>query len=145
MEGLLRDFRYGVRRLMRSPAFSALVIITLALGIGANTAIFSVVNALLLRPLPYTNSTELVTIEHVYPTLDMKAPVSARGYNDYRTLTHSFASVAVQTGWGVNLTGLGEPERLTGTRVSADYFARARGRPLLHAERQRRRGTGGNR
>jgi predicted permease len=131
MEGLLQDFRYGVRRLMRSPAFSALVIVTLALGIGANTAIFSVVNALLLRPLPYEKSEQLVTIEHIYPSIDLKAPVSARGYNDYRTLTRSFSKVGVQTGWGVNLTGLGEPERLNGTRVSADYFATYGAQPAL--------------
>jgi hypothetical protein len=98
MEGLLQDLRYGARRLLRSPAFSALVIITLALGIGANTAIFSVVNALLLRPLPYENSTQLVTIEHLYPKLDLNAPVSARGFVAYRDQTHSFSNVAVQTG-----------------------------------------------
>ncbi|MEO5510077.1 MAG: ABC transporter permease [Longimicrobiales bacterium] len=139
MEGLLQDFRYGVRRLLRTPGFSALVIVTLALGIGANTAIFSVVNALLLRPLPYENSTQLVTIEHIYPSIDLKAPVSARGFNDYRTLTRGFSRVAVQTGWGVNLTGIGEPERLNGARVSADYFATysaqpARGRGFLPEE-----------
>lgn len=123
MEGLFHDFRYGVRRLLRSPGFSALVIITLALGIGANTAIFSVVNALLLRPLPYRNSQELVTIEHFYPGLNsMHAPVSAIGFTRYRDETHSFDNVAVQSNWGVNMTGIGEPERLNGARVSADYF-----------------------
>src|SRR3954465_1481598 len=120
MDRLLQDFRYGVRRLVRSPGFSALVGVTLALGIGANTAIFSVVNALLLRPLPYRNSTELVTVEHLYPGLNsMHAPVSARGFIRYRDDTHSFTNVAVQSGWGVNLTGIGEPERLNGVRVSA--------------------------
>jgi putative ABC transport system permease protein len=123
MEGFFQDFRYGVRRLLRSPGFSALVIVTLALGIGANTAIFSVVNALLLRPLPYRASQELVTIEHFYPGLNsMHAPVSARGFTRYRDDTHSFSQVAVQSGWGVNMTGIGEPERLNGSRVSADYF-----------------------
>jgi putative ABC transport system permease protein len=123
MDRLLQDFRYGVRRLVRSPGFSALVILTLSLGIGANTAIFSVVNALLLKPLAYKSSEQLVTIEHFYPSLNsMKAPVSARGFARYRDDTHSFSQVAVQTGWGVNLTGIGEPERLNGQRVSADYF-----------------------
>jgi putative ABC transport system permease protein len=123
MEGFFQDFRYGVRRLLRSPGFSALVIVTLALGIGANTAIFSVVNALLLRPLPYRASQELVTIEHFYPSLNsMHAPVSAPGFTRYRDDTHSFSQVAVQSGWGVNMTGIGEPERLNGSRVSADYF-----------------------
>jgi putative ABC transport system permease protein len=142
MDRLLQDFRYGLRRLVRSPGFSALVIITLALGIGANTAIFSVVNALLLRPLPYENSQELVTIEHLYPSLNsMHAPVSARGFTRYRDDTRSFSKVAVQSGWGVNLTGIGEPERLNGQRVSADFFAAygataARGRTFAADEDQ---------
>ena len=142
MEAILQDFRYGLRRLLRSPAFSALVIITLALGIGANSAIFSVVNALLLRPLPFQNPTELVTIEHLYPSLDnMHAPVSARGFQTYRDETHSFSRVAVQTGWGANLTGDGEPERIVGARVSVDFFATygvqpARGRGFLPEEDQ---------
>ena len=142
MDRLLQDFRYGVRRLVRSPGFSALVILTLALGIGANTAIFSVVNALLLRPLPYENSTELVTIEHLYPSLNsMHAPVSARGFARYRDETRSFSNIAVQTGWGVNLTGLGDPERLNGMRVSSDFFsvyraAPARGRVFTPQEDQ---------
>ncbi|HEX6693935.1 MAG TPA: ABC transporter permease [Longimicrobiales bacterium] len=132
MEAILQDFRYGARRLLRSPGFSALVIITLALGIGANTAIFSVVNALLLRPLPYTNPGQLVTIEHVYPSLDdLHAPVSAQGFKVYRDETKSFTGVAVQTGGGVNLTGIGEPERLVGSRVSAQYFSTYGAQPAM--------------
>jgi putative ABC transport system permease protein len=132
MEAILQDFRYGARRLLRSPGFSALVIITLALGIGANTAIFSVVNALLLRPLPYANPGELVTIEHVYPSLDdLHAPVSAQGFQIYRDETKSFSGVAVQTGGGVNLTGVGDPERLVGSRVSAQYFSTYAAQPAM--------------
>jgi putative ABC transport system permease protein len=132
MEAILQDFRYGLRRLLTSPGFSALVIITLALGIGANTAIFSVVNALLLRPLPYNQPNELVTIEHVYPSLDdMHAPVSARGFQTYRDETSSFSAVAVRTGTALNLTGLGEPERLIGTRASADYFRAYGAQPAI--------------
>ena len=136
MDTLLQDLRYALRRLRQSPGFSTIIVLTLALGIGANSAIFSVVNAILLRPLPYQEPDRLVTIEHFYPSLNnLEAPVSARGFRAYRDQTRSFESVAVETGWQVNLTGTGEPERLTGARVSGDLFrvfgvSAARGRWL---------------
>ena len=106
MDALLRDIGYSFRRLRKSPAFTAIVLVTLALGIGANTAIFSVVNTVLLRPLPYRDPGALVSIEHFYPSLNnMEAPVSARGFRDYRDKTRSFESVAVETHFGANLTG----------------------------------------
>ena len=108
MDALLRDLKYSIRRLSKSPAFTAIVVVTLALGIGANTAIFSVVNTVLLRALPYREPGQLVSIEHFYPSLNnMEAPVSARGFRDYRDKTKSFESVAVETGFGANLTGAG--------------------------------------
>ncbi|HET7374597.1 MAG TPA: ABC transporter permease, partial [Gemmatimonadaceae bacterium] len=123
MDALLRDLRYSVRRLSKSPAFTAIVVVTLALGIGANTAIFSVVNTVLLRALPYREPGQLVSIEHFYPSLNnMEAPVSARGFRDYRDKTKSFESVAVETQFGANLTGTGDPERVPGVRVSGDWF-----------------------
>ncbi len=132
MDTLRQDVRYSLRRLRAAPAFAATVIVTLALGIGANTAIFSVVNALLLRPLPYHAPERLVTIEHLYPSLDgLQAPVSAPGFADYRDETTSFARMAVSAGWGPNLTGTGEPERLTGARVSGHYFETLGVAPLL--------------
>jgi putative ABC transport system permease protein len=136
MDTLLRDIKYSIRRLQTSPGFTAITVMTLALGIGANTAIFSVVNTILLSPLPYREPERLVTIEHFYPSLnDMRAPVSARGFRDYRDKTQSFEAVAVETGWGVNLTGTGNPERIPGARVSGDWFralgiAPAKGRAL---------------
>src|SRR5471032_1594016 len=97
MDALLRDVRYSLRRLRMSPAFTAIVVVTLALGIGANTAIFSVVDTVLLRPLPYRTPGALVSIEHFYPSLNnMEAPVSAAGFRDYRDKTTSFESVAVE-------------------------------------------------
>ena len=123
MDALLRDIKYSVRRLAKAPAFTIIVLVTLALGIGANTAIFSVVNTVLLRALPYRSPGALVSIEHFYPSLNsMEAPISNRGFRDYRDKTTSFESVAVETQFGANLTGSGDPERVPGVRVSGDWF-----------------------
>jgi putative ABC transport system permease protein len=139
MQTLLQELRYGARRLRLSPAFTAIVVVTLALGIGANTAIFSVVNAVLLRPLPYREPDQLITIEHHYPSLPLDAPVSALGFSEYRDKTRSFDGMAVQTGWGANLTGFGDPERLQASRVTGQYFSTlgvpaARGRTIVPGE-----------
>ena len=122
MDTILFDLRYAARRLRHSPAFTLVVVLTLALGIGANSAIFSVINTVLLRQLPYNDPGKLVTIYHFYPAVKMEAPVSAPGFKDYRDRTHDFESVAVENNWNVNLTGIGEPERLQGTKVSALFF-----------------------
>lgn len=122
MDTVLFDLRYAARRLRHSPAFTLVVVLTLALGIGANSAIFSVINTVLLRQLPYKDPGRLVTIYHYYPALKMEAPVSAPGFRDYRDRTHDFDGVAVESQWNVNLTGIGEPERLAGVRVSALFF-----------------------
>ena len=123
MDAFLRDLKYSLRRLRMAPVFTIIVVVTLALGIGANTAIFSVVNTVLLRALPYRAPSQLVSIEHFYPSLNnMEAPVSARGFRDYRDQTKSFESVAVETPFGANLTATGDPERVPGARVSGDWF-----------------------
>ena len=121
----MRDIKYSLRRLLKSPGFTTVVILTLGLGIGANTAIFSVVNTVLLQPLPYREPDRLVTINHHYQSEalnNLDAPVSAIGFRDYRDKTKSFEAVAVETGWSANLTGTGDPERVPATRVSGDYF-----------------------
>ena len=124
METLFQDLRYGIRAMLKSPGFTAVAVIALALGIGANTAIFSVVDAVLLRPLPYKNPEQLVLIWHNYPQINLaEASICPPCYQEYRDLTTSFEQVATQTGWSVNLTGTGEPERLQGSRVSYNYFA----------------------
>jgi putative ABC transport system permease protein len=121
---MLADLRYALRALRKSPGFTLVAALTLAIGIGANSAIFSVVNAVLLRPLPYRAPEGLVTVNHYYPSLNgLEAGVSAAGFVDYRDRTRSFAGVAVQTPWRPSLTGLGDPERLAGARVSGAYFS----------------------
>src|SRR6185436_8350582 len=132
MDALIRDIKYSVRRLRKSPVFTAIVVVTLALGIGANTAIFSVVNTVLLRALPFRDPGALVTILHSYPSLNnLEAPVSARGFKRYRDETKSFEAIAVETGFGANLTGSGDPERVPGVRVSGDWFKVLGVPPLL--------------
>ena len=121
----MRDIKYSLRRLLKSPGFTTVVILTLGLGIGANTAIFSVVNTVLLQPLAYREPGRLVTINHFYRSEalnNLEAPVSAPGFRDYRDKTKSFDAVAVETGWSANLTGTGDPERVPASRVSGDYF-----------------------
>ena len=139
LDTIRNDIRQSFRRLKSHPAFTAVVLITLALGIGANTAIFSVVNTVLLRPLPYKQPGELVTVQHHYPSLELDAPVSAPGFREYRDNTHVFDKVAVEASWAANLTGVGDPDRLRGGRVSGLYFQTmgvpaALGRTLLPEE-----------
>ena len=122
METLWQDLQYGLRMLRKSPGFTLVAVITLALGIGANSAIFSVVNAVLLRPLPYKDPERLVMINHHYPKLDLRASVSAVGYTHYREVGKSFENMTAFSGWAVNLTESGEPERLRGLMVTTTFF-----------------------
>jgi putative ABC transport system permease protein len=128
MSSLMFDLRYATRRLRHAPVFSAIVILTLALGIGANSAIFSVVNTVLLRPLPYRDPGQLVEVFHWYESFKLHAGYSAPGFKALHDEAKDFDAVAVSTGWGVNLTGVGDPQRLLGQRVSGDFF-RALGVP----------------
>ena len=117
MENLLHDFRYAVRLLANSPSFSAIAIITLALGIGANTAIFTVVNAVLLQPLPFRDSSGLMIVaeKSSFPIIS----TSYQNYIDWRDQSHSFASLEATRGTTITLTGAGEPERLNARMVTA--------------------------
>ncbi|HEY2804321.1 MAG TPA: ABC transporter permease [Gemmatimonadales bacterium] len=124
MERLIQDIRYAFRSLKGSPAFTAIAVCTLALGIGANTAIFSVLNAVLLKPLAYAQPDRLVDVNHFYPSLNnLRANVSVPGFRDYSARKDIFEKAAVQTGAAMNLTGTGDPERVVVERVSGDYFA----------------------
>jgi len=115
---MLHDVRYALRLLVRAPAFTAVAVLTLALGIGANTAIFSVVRSVLLTPLPFGDPDRLVVVWHGYPPNMPRAAVSAPGYYDLRDARHIFADVAAIRLNSQNLTGGGEPERVIVARVS---------------------------
>ncbi|MEO5800754.1 MAG: ABC transporter permease [Gemmatimonadales bacterium] len=117
------NIRYAVRTLRRSPGYALVATLTLGLGIGANTAIFSVINAVVLRPLPFERPEQLVVLNHHYPSLkNLKASVSVPGFKEYQQQTKVFSKVSVSSGWGPTLTGHGDASRLQAQRVAGDYF-----------------------
>ena len=125
METLWQDLRYGVRMLMKRPGFTLIAIITLALGIGANTTIFSVINSLLLKPIPFPDADRLALVwEMQINDPSSRNIVSAPNYQDWQRQNDVFANMAIfdSAGKGYNLSGSGEPERVSGVRVSAGFF-----------------------
>src|ERR1700690_3190911 len=135
MGTLMQDLRYSGRVLLKSPGFTVVAVIVLALGIGANTAIFSVVNAVLLRPLPYQDPGRLVQVWHVPPAKSFPGmtqfPVSAANYLDWRDQNHVFDQLAIYSYAVVNLSGKGQPESVTSGVVSPNFFSVLRVRPLF--------------
>ncbi len=120
VETLVADIKYGTRALLRSPAYTVVAAITLALGIGANSAIFSVVNGVVLRPLPYANSDRLM---YITSTLDSRRmSVSVPDFLDWRTQARTFSGLSAGVSGSTILTGSGEPERFSQSRVSANTF-----------------------
>src|SRR5947199_7809082 len=118
-----QDMKYGLRMLAKNPAFTAIAVLALALGIGANSAIFSVVNAILLRPLPYRNPGQLVMIWENATHLGFpKNTPSPANFLDWRQQATVFSGMGAFAEKSFNLTGVGEPERLDGRRVSANLF-----------------------
>ena len=124
IETTLQDLRFGVRVLRKSPGFTVVAVLTLALGIGANTAIFSLVDTILLRPLPYRNPGQLVIVSESLPHMggDSEIGVAAGEYLDYRDRNHSFMQTAAYEEAGFNLTGAGTPVRVNAAAVSASLF-----------------------
>ncbi|HEX8697284.1 MAG TPA: ADOP family duplicated permease, partial [Myxococcaceae bacterium] len=121
MDTLLQDLRFGLRLLARQPAFTLIVVLTLALGIGANTAIFSVVNGVLLRPLPYPAPERLVSVWGFHPEIGRET-ASLPDFRDWREGATSFENLAAYAPTFFNLTGDGEPERVSALRVTANFF-----------------------
>src|SRR3954471_8632115 len=123
METLWQDLGYGIRRLFKNPGFTAVAILSLAIGIGANSAIFSVTSALLLRPLPYRDAERLVILWNRSPGLNITEDwFSTAQYFDIRAKNRSFDDVAMAIGGVENLTGTGEPERVGAIHVSSNLL-----------------------
>ena len=135
MNGLIQDFRYALRQLRKSPGFAAVAVITLALGIGFNTAIFSVVNAVLLRPLAFADASRLVRIWHVPPEKSFPGmttfPVSAANYLDWERQTQVFDHMAIYSYHGFTVTGGDKAEQLSAGAVSSGFFATLGVQPIL--------------
>jgi putative ABC transport system permease protein len=132
METLLQDIRYGVRMLVHKPGVTVLAVIALALGIGASSAIFSVVNTVLLRPLPYANGNRLVMIwEQNRPRSRDRNVISPANFLDWREQNQVFQDMSAFYGSPYNLTGLGDPEEVTGMAASPNLFAVLGSHPQL--------------
>ncbi len=125
---LVEDARYAMRLLVKSPVFAAVAVLTLALGIGANTALFSVVNGVLLNPLPYSRSQRLVAMYEKNSGME-KAPISYLNFLDWERQSKSFASMAIYRHEDYNLTGTTQAERLNGFMISARFFSTLRVHP----------------
>jgi predicted permease len=138
LETLWQDMRFGLRMLRKSPGFTAVAVLTLALGIGANTAIFSIVNGVLLNPLPFPHPEQLVVLHESKPNFD-HGSISYPNFQDWRKDNHTFSSMATSRGYYFSLTGTGAAEQLNGQFMTADFFETLGVKPILgrtftHAE-----------
>src|SRR6185369_6424949 len=122
MESLKQDLVYAIRTWLKSPVVTVIAMLAMALGIGANTAVFSIVNAILLRPLPYPAAERLVRVWESEPELD-KAPIAPADFLDWRQQNQSFEQLAAFRSQSFNFTEGQEPERIRGARVSANFFS----------------------
>ncbi len=130
MNGLGQDLRYAVRQLRKNPGFTAVAALTLALGIGANTAIFSVVNAVLLNPLPFPNASRIVSLFEATPNFP-QGSISYPNFLDWQSENHSFEAMAAYHWTDGAITGVGEPEEVQARRVSATFFPILGVNPIL--------------
>ena len=130
MMSFWQDVRYGLRVLAKNPGFTAIAVLTLALGIGANTALFSVVNGVLLNPLPFPSPDELVAVYTKSPTFQ-ESSISYPNFLDWQKDSHSFASLCAFRSDDFNMTGAGEPDRVHTHMISAEFFTALGMQPLL--------------
>jgi predicted permease len=121
MGALMQDIKYGIRVLVKNPGFTAIAVLTLALGIGANTAIFSVVNGVLLDPLPYPQPNQLVAVAEKFPPF-AESSISYPNFLDWVRMNHTFESLAAYRHTSFNLTGSGDAQQLNAIQVSASFF-----------------------
>jgi putative ABC transport system permease protein len=132
MDSLLRDLKFSVRSLMKRPGLTVIAIVTLAIGIGANSAIFSVVNALLLKPLPFPDPDRIVALWDKVPSRGVERnEVSIANYLDWRAQNKSLEQVGIYSWWSTNLTGSDSPERVQGFQVTANFLDVLGVKPLL--------------
>jgi predicted permease len=130
MNELFQDLRYAIRMLAKSPGFTTVAVLTLALAIGANTALFSVVNGVLLNPLPYPHSEQLVTLHESKPNFNTGS-ISYPNFLDWQKENHTLSSVAVARPYSFSLTNLGEAEQIQGDFVSSDFFSILGVKPVM--------------
>jgi putative ABC transport system permease protein len=129
-ESLAQDLRYGLRMLRKSPGFTAVAVLTLALGIGANTAIFSVVYAVVLKPLPYAKSEQLFNLFQQHPPDETGQALSYPNFAELREQNHVFTAVAGAARHQLTLTGRGEPSVVNVSVVTAEFFSLFDAKPL---------------
>lgn len=139
---MMQDIRYAVRMLLKSPGFAAIAILTLALGIGANTALFSVVNGVLLNPLPYPHPDQLVALAEKFPPFP-EASIAYPNFLDWVSMNHTFQGLAAYRETNFNMTGTGEAQRLRGEQVSADFFPLLGVKPVVGRDFSKQDDTGG--
>jgi predicted permease len=131
LETLFQDFHFAARMLLKNPAFTAVAVLTLALGIGANTAIFSIVNGVLLQPLPYPHSEKLVVVARTAPRFDHPVPVSGPNFLDWRARARQFQFLAGFDGRGFTVMFGNEPENILGAAVSPNFLSVLQVAPIL--------------
>jgi putative ABC transport system permease protein len=131
MTGLFQDLRYAIRQLRKNPGFTLVAVLTLALGIGANTAIFGVANGVLIRSLPYSDPQQLALLWTSGSEGNNRAQLSFTDIDDYRTLNHVFENVVPFGNWNATFSGAGDPTPLPGMQVGDGYFSLMRVKPML--------------